>query len=91
MQEVATRYSSFRPQFIIFSDEKREISEFEGLDVVLAPGNLIEDLYSMARCDLIIGSLASTYCGWAAWYGNVPLLKLEEDPNWDHFLKGFES
>ncbi|MBF0205364.1 MAG: hypothetical protein HQK53_00600 [Oligoflexia bacterium] len=38
-------------------------------------GNIIEDLYSIARGDLILGP-PSTYSGWAAWYANIPLVNL---------------
>ncbi|MFN5837557.1 MAG: hypothetical protein ACK47J_12755, partial [Pseudanabaena sp.] len=36
---------------------------------------IIEDLYSMAKCDYLIGP-PSTYSMWASFYGMVPLLHI---------------
>ena len=56
--------------FIIFSDEEIDISYYRNnnLNVIQAKGDAITDLYSMACCDYIIGTV-STFNLWAAYYG----------------------
>lgn len=49
---------------------------FKGMEVHLGTGHLIEDLYSLAACDYLIGP-PSTYSSWASFYGNVPLLHIK--------------
>ncbi|TGK17294.1 glycosyltransferase family 11 [Leptospira fluminis] len=67
--------------FLIFSDEKGEDYSVPGASVLLAQGSMVEDLYCMSRCDLILGP-PSTFSGWASYSGEVPILHLysAEDP-----------
>jgi hypothetical protein len=37
----------------------------------------VEDLYAFAGCDLLVGP-PSTFTAWAAFYGEVPLLHVED-------------
>lgn len=59
--------------FILFSNEKIDTGLYkkEGLNITIGHGNFIEDLYSLAKCDYIIGP-PSTYSLWASYYGKVP-------------------
>jgi hypothetical protein len=70
MDHFQKRYKKYNPYFVIFSDEPRDEIEFEGFDVLIAKGNLIEDLYSMSKVDFVIGP-PSTFNMWAAWYGEL--------------------
>ncbi len=73
-------FSSFKNKklgFLLCSDEDVDKGNFEQLSVMTANGNLIEDLYSLSFCDLIIGP-PSTYSAWASFYGNIPLLHIAE-------------
>lgn len=63
--------------FIIFSDDQVDMSLFEGLECVKGPGQVIEDLYAMSRCNLIIGP-PSTFSMWASFYGSAPLYHVED-------------
>lgn len=63
--------------FLLCSNEKVDLQAFSGLDVVLGPGHFIQDLYSLARCQYIIGP-PSTYSYWAAFYGSVKLFHLAD-------------
>lgn len=63
-------------RFVIFSDDNVDLAVFEELDCVKGPGKAIEDLYSMARCNLIVGP-PSTFSMWASFYGSVPLYHIE--------------
>lgn len=58
--------------FVVTSDVRLQPSDFPGLTVVLGSGDVGEDLYLLARCDYIVGP-GSTYSGWAAFHGKVPL------------------
>jgi hypothetical protein len=63
--------------FLICSNEKINLNEFKNLNVHLGTGHFIEDLYSLARCNYIIGP-PSTYSMWASFYGQVPLFQMKE-------------
>jgi hypothetical protein len=65
--------------FFICSDEIIEAGDFRGHQIYIGSGQIVEDLYSLAKCDYIFGP-PSTYSGWAAYYGNVPLWWMKE-PN----------
>lgn len=58
--------------FLICSDEKINMQRFKDLKVNKANNHIIEDMYSLAECDYIIGP-PSTYSGWSSFYGNVPM------------------
>ena len=60
--------------FLIFSDEKIDLSEYKELNQQvfdLSSDMAIYDLYTMSMCDYIIGP-PSTFNGWASFYGNTP-------------------
>ena len=63
--------------FLLCSDEPIEWANFSGLPVVGCSGNAVEDLYSLAFCDLIIGPV-STFSSWASFYGGRPLLHIKD-------------
>ncbi|HVP81201.1 MAG TPA: alpha-1,2-fucosyltransferase [Thermodesulfobacteriota bacterium] len=64
-----------RVSFLLVSDEKINKNNFEGLDINLGTNHFVEDLYSLSRCDYIIGP-PSTYSMWASFYGKVPALEI---------------
>lgn len=59
--------------FLVCSNEKVTVTGNEALDITLGTNHFIEDLYSFAECDYLIGP-PSTYSLWASFYGKVPLL-----------------
>lgn len=63
---------SDRVSFLVCSDEKLDKSNFADFSVTFGSGVLLEDLYSLASCDYLIGP-PSTYSMWASFYGEVPL------------------
>ncbi|MGK7394599.1 MAG: alpha-1,2-fucosyltransferase [Candidatus Cyclobacteriaceae bacterium M3_2C_046] len=65
-------------RFLICSDEKIDVHFFKELDVVTGTGKFIEDLYTLARCDYLIGA-PSSFTMWASFYGQVPLSFLEPE------------
>jgi hypothetical protein len=66
--------------FLICSDENyhAETEVFAGLPVYFGTGHMIEDLYSLAQCDYLIGP-PSTYSMWASFYGRVPMCQLPKN------------
>jgi hypothetical protein len=59
-------------RFLVCSDEPVSPADFAGLDICCGPGTPIEDMYSLAACDYILGP-PSSFSGWASFYGQVPL------------------
>ncbi|APB33857.1 hypothetical protein GlitD10_1534 [Gloeomargarita lithophora Alchichica-D10] len=66
--------------FLICSDEnyRSQTDFFAGFSVYFGTGHLIEDLYSLAQCDYLLGA-PSTYSLWASFYGRVPLYELPKN------------
>jgi len=64
-----------RVLFLMCSDKSIRENNFKEYNVKLGTGGLIEDLYSLAECDYLIGP-PSTYSMWASFYGKVPLLHI---------------
>jgi len=92
MEEFAACFPQKHIGFAICSDAKQRAEDFLGLDVVFGPGNddadgygnkrrapvqstIVEDNYLLSQCDYILGTV-STFCSWAAFWGNKPLLQL---------------
>jgi hypothetical protein len=73
--------------FLICSNEPVDPKFYSSFNVHLGPNHLIEDMYSFARCDYLIGP-PSTYTMWASYYGGVPLLQIA-DPSIDPTLANF--
>ena len=46
-------------------------------------GYPVENLYSLSKCDFLVGP-PSSYIGWSAFYGNKPLLTIED---YDNFMQ----
>lgn len=63
--------------FLICSDERLDQQQFEGLDVEFGSGHLVEDMYSLARCNYLIGP-PSTFSMWASFYGKSPLYTITD-------------
>ena len=68
--------SSEETVFLITSDEEIDEEKFEGLNISVANGSEIEDLLTLSKTDVIIGS-KSTYGDFAAYYGNIPFVVFE--------------
>lgn len=64
--------------FLIASNEKIDVKNFNKINVVWRQRHFIEDLYLLAECDLIIGP-PSTFSMWASFYGQIPLFKMEDE------------
>lgn len=60
------------PVFVLCSDEKINAENFRHVNFVTGNDHLIEDLYTFAKCDYLMGP-PSTYTSWASFYGEVPV------------------
>ena len=58
--------------FVLVSNLPIDKNYFADLPVFYTNGNLIQDLYTLANCNYIVG-VSSTYSLWASFYGRVPL------------------
>ena len=63
--------------FVLCSDEPIPWDVFDGLDVMGGPGTELQDLYTLAGCDVLIGTL-STYLKWASYYGDAPSYEIRQ-------------
>ena len=93
MEEFATHFPDQKVGFAICSDAKQRGDDFLGLKFVFGPGNdevseygnkrkdpvnsiIVEDNYMLSQCDYILGTV-STFCSWAAFWANKPLLQVK--------------
>jgi hypothetical protein len=64
--------------FLVCSDDTLSPETFSsGISWQPGPGNIIEDMYSLAECDYIIGP-KSTFNSWSAFYGKVPRYEIQD-------------
>ena len=76
MLEVRELYHPKICAFLICSDISWEVTREQDLQCFPGSGTVIGDLSALSKCDLILGP-PSTFSGWAAWYGKVPIHFLE--------------
>lgn len=77
MHRTKALFPERKVRFLICSNEPVPTEVFQGLDYRLGNNHLVEDMYSLARCDYLLGP-ASTYTMWASFYGQVPLYQVYE-------------
>lgn len=79
MLRLKQLFKDKRVSFFISSNEDFSLSVFEGCNCKRfgnEPSGAILDLYTLSKCDLIIGPFSS-YSRWASFIGEVPLCFLE--------------
>ncbi len=76
MQRVAELFER-HVRFVVCSDEPVDPAPYHPLDTRGGLGRPVEDLYTLASCDYIIGP-PSTFSAWASFYGNVPISFIED-------------
>lgn len=71
--------------FIITSDGSIDENDFPGLNIICPNGNTVEDLFTLATTDVIIGS-DSSYGNLAAYFGNIPHIVMTKEPiDWVYY------
>jgi hypothetical protein len=77
MRQAVELFKGRRVAFLICSNEPTvRLPHVEGAMVTAGPGGVIEDLYALASCDLLMGP-PSTFTLWASYWGGVRLHMLE--------------
>lgn len=64
--------------FILCSDGPLDLAPFNGLNIKLGMGSVMEDLITLSMCNLIIGS-NSTFGSFAAYFGNTPFFIFDHE------------
>lgn len=75
MQNVKNLFFNKKVVFLICSNAQHDENTFSNFNFAFGNNHIIEDMYSLAKCDYIIGP-PSTYNTWSSFYGNVPLYKI---------------
>jgi hypothetical protein len=88
MSKVRRLFMDREVGFLVCSDEPLVSAFYSTANIHLGHNHLVEDLYSFARCDYLIGP-PSTYTMWASYYGGVPLYLITH-PGIDPALANFE-
>ncbi len=76
MQKTIALFQNKNIVFLICSNEKLDSSDFNGFNYSFGTKNEIEDLYSFALCDYLIGP-PSTYTMWASFYSQIPFYMIK--------------
>jgi Glycosyl transferase family 11 len=77
MGKVKALFPDREVAFLICSNVPQKLEDFSSFNVTFATQHLVEDLYALAQCDYLIGTL-STYTLWASFYGEVPLYTIQD-------------
>ncbi len=76
MREVKNQFSNKKIAFLVCTNGQFTPNDFKDLRVHLGTGHLVEDMYSLAQTDFIIGSPRSTFSQWSSFYGQKPLVEM---------------
>jgi hypothetical protein len=85
MEKVERMHAGKKVGFLICSNAVQSEADFARFNFTFGNNHLVEDMYSFAKCDLVLGP-PSTYTTWAAFYGEVPLYMIEDinaEPRFD--------
>jgi hypothetical protein len=70
--------------FVVCSNKSVKPNSFPGLNWVFCGKNLVQDILTLASCDGLVGS-DSTLSAFASWWGNLPLVPIQKQPDWDYY------
>jgi hypothetical protein len=77
MRKVEKLFPGDRVAFFVASDEKQARSSYAEYSAVFGGKNAVEDMYTLAACDYIVGP-PSTFSAWASFYGRTPRYTLKD-------------
>lgn len=72
LQEVLALFPGRRVSFLICSNAPIKSGLFSAFQYQLGLGDFVDDLYSLAECDYLLGAGQSSFSLWASKIGNVP-------------------
>ena len=75
MRMIVEKNKQTNTRFLVCGNASLSKDDFPGLDVNFSSGHLIEDMYTLAETDVVIGP-PSTYSGWSVFYGNTRMLTM---------------
>ena len=71
--------------FLLTSDGTIDAEVFSGLNIEISRNEAVADLFLLSKADTIIGS-NSTFNAFASYYGNVPLIVMQnKDMDWSYY------
>jgi hypothetical protein len=76
MHRIVEQFPTQRIKFLLCTNGKFNQADFEGLNVTTGQGHLVEDMYSLAEADFMVGP-PSTYTEWASFVGQKPLFVMD--------------
>jgi len=82
---IELKYNSNETVFILCSDGQIDGSFFSGLNTVFSIGGVVDDLFTLASTDVIIGS-DSTFGAFASYYGNIPFIVFNDNIDWGYYF-----
>ena len=71
-EEAQNLFGEQNVAFLICSNAKQNPDFFKNLNVFHGPGDFVEDMYSLAKCDYLIGPGESSFSEWASFIGGKP-------------------
>ncbi|MBE9034965.1 alpha-1,2-fucosyltransferase [aff. Roholtiella sp. LEGE 12411] len=77
MESAKALFPNKKVTFLICSNQIQDKHYFQHLSYVYGNNHIIEDMYSLAECDYIIGP-PSSYTMWASFYGERPLYMIRD-------------
>ena len=72
LSRLKISFQGQRLSFFIATDEEQNDMLFKSYDCIIRVGFPVQNLYSLAQCDLLIGP-SSSYIAWSAAYSGIPL------------------
>ena len=75
MKHICTLFTDKDIYFFIASDEVQDQSQFSEFDFFLRVGYPLENMYSLSKCDILMGP-PSSYIGWSSIYSKLPLYSI---------------
>lgn len=89
MERAVNLFPDRKVGFLVCSDNLDDKDRFSRFTVTFGTNHIIEDMYSLAQCDYIIGT-PSTYSRWACFYGDVPTYHIRH-PDEEITLNSFKA
>lgn len=87
IDQLAELLAPRKVRFVVFSDELLDRDSLPSVDLIMSRAEPVVDMYSLAKCDLIVGP-PSSFSWWSSFIGSTPLYmvgSMEEDLSLDLF------
>jgi hypothetical protein len=78
MKEVESILAPAKVGFVFCSSADLTAESFPPNSLVCEGGRAVDDLYTLAECDCLLGP-PSTFSGWASFYGGRPMFTMKKE------------